>query len=293
MSYQPADIYLSDTTPQENPILGVVVRVYSQDGAIFFTQVTTDGEGHVGLMLPAPATYQIRLYKFGVSLPNPTYLNVVDSPSNSFDISAEILTPPIPADARLCTAFGYFRRPDGSPADSVDIHFIPRFKPLLLDGAALLTERAVVRTNEKGYVEINLVRHGQYDVTVEGLEDYQRHISVPDLANINLPDLLFPVVTQVLFDPPLPATLGIGDDFQSTPKVIFSDGNEPKHGTTYAIRWSSSNDHILAVMTAGGVLTLRGIAAGGAQVQGIRSDRSIVRIPEPGILGLPFSVAVS
>src|SRR5580692_9043562 len=112
MAYAPVDVFLQDTSPQKNPIVGAICRVYSQDAKIFYTQVATDSSGHAGFLLPDSLTYQVRFFQFGVSFKNPWYMQVVPETTpnpNTFTICAELCTPPVPADPRLCTAFGYFR----------------------------------------------------------------------------------------------------------------------------------------------------------------------------------------
>ena len=47
MSYEPVDVYVCDSTPSKNPVAGVVVNVYSADGALFYTRGDTDASGHV------------------------------------------------------------------------------------------------------------------------------------------------------------------------------------------------------------------------------------------------------
>jgi len=293
MAYVPVDVILKDTSPQMDPISGVVCRVYSQDGRLFYTQVATDSQGHVGFLLPDSLTYQLRFFKFGVGFKNPLYIQVVPAPgTNIFDVGAELVTPPVPADARLCTAYGHFRRPDGSAAPYMDIHFIPKFKPLLLDGSALLVERAIVRTDENGYVELNLIRGGKYDVTIQGLEDMLRHVSVPDAPNWNLPDLLFPVVSRVTFYPDPPTSITVGQQIQLMPTVYTSDGNIDEGGS-YDVIWSSDDPSILGLSLAGGVLTLHGNAVGTANVVAVQADQSIVTIPPTIIQGTPLMVMVS
>jgi hypothetical protein len=293
MAFVPVDVYVSDTSPMGSPVSGVVCRVYTQDGSIFSTQTATDGDGHVGFMLSDGATYQLRFYKFGVSFTNPQYIAVVPAPGvNKFDVLAELVTPPVPADRRLCTAFGFFRTPDGSPAAKVDLHFLPKFNPLIVEGSAVLVERTIVRTDEKGYVEVNLFRNGQYDVMLQGMEDTQRRISVPDAPNVNLPDLLFPVVSLITFDPPGPYTLPVGEQMQLTPSVFTSDGNTDPLGNAYDVMWSSDNPDVLGLNLAGGVITLNGNSPGVANVIAKRSDLSIVRIPDLGIIGIPQLVTV-
>ena len=292
MSFETVDIYVKDSL-HDDPIEGVVVRVYSKDAKLFYTQAITDTFGVASFLLNTQE-YQLRFYKQHVALPNPRYIEVIEAPvaplSNVFDIVGDLIVPPSAADPRLCTVFGFFRRPDGTPAANVDVHFIAKFRPLLLDGDAVLTERTIERTDKDGYIQVNLIRCGQYDVTVQGIEDQQRLISVPDAPNVSLPSLLFPVVDRITFDPPGPWTVAVDDEIQVTPTIFGSDGNTLDCGD---VIWSSSDNSILAVLPSGGVLTLRGLAAGSASVQATRADQSIVRIPDTPITGVPAVVTVT
>ena len=292
MSFENVNVYIKDSL-HGDPISGVVVRVYSENGAVFYTQATTDTLGLAGFLLNTQK-YQLRFYKAHVALPNPRYIEVLEAPvaplSNTFDIVADLVSPPSAVDPRLCTAFGYFRRPDGTPAVHVDVHFIAKFKPLLLDGDAVVTERTIARTDKDGYLQVNLIRCGQYEVTVQGIEDEQRLISVPNAPNVSLPSLLFPVVDRITFDVAEPWTVAVGEEIQVTPTVWGSDGNELD---AWEVIWSSSDLDVLAVLPSGGVLTLRGLAAGTASVQAVRADQTIVRIPDTPIQGVPVSVTVA
>lgn len=287
------DVFIKDTTLAADPIEGVLVRVYSSNGAIFHTQGVTDATGLAGFLLD-PATYQLRFYKQHVALPNPRYIVVVAAPvapaTNIFDVTADLVMPPTPTDVRLCTAFGYFRKPDGSPAPNVDVHFIAKFKPILLDGDAILTPQLSARTDERGYMQINLIRFGKYDVTVQGIDDEQRCITVPNTPNVNLPDLLLPVVDRITFDPPGPYALAVGEDLTVTPTILASDGNEVG---VDEVQWSSSDTAVLGVLPGGGVLVLRGLGTGTADIEAVRSNQTIIRIPDTPIEGVPLAATVT
>jgi hypothetical protein len=294
VSSEAVDLFVTDNTPQTAPIPGVTVKVTSQDGTILYTQDTTDSNGHLALLLPTEMSpYQVRMFKAGWQLKNPQILQVVSGGPNAFNFTGVGVTPPIPTDARLCTAYGFFRDITGAPARNVRIYFISLFKPFILDGAGVMTERVEAVTDDNGYAQINLVRNAQYDVTVSGTEDYTRNISVPDQPNVNLPDLLFPVVSAITFSPVIPESISVGDpDLVVTPTVYTSDGNILPYFGSSDVQWSSSDDSVLAVLPAGGVLTLRGLKPGTAQLIAKRSDTSIVRYPDPGIMGIPTALVV-
>jgi hypothetical protein len=300
VSFESVDLFVNDTTPTANPVAGVVVKILSQDGTQVFSQVSTDPSGHAGFLLPAgPAgtTYQARFYKFAVGFTNPQYFLVMPSPlapgqSNSFDIDATLLTPPVATDARLCVAFGFFRDVTGAPQANVEIHIIARFDPVWLEGAAVLKERVIIRTDENGYVQVNLIRNGHYDCTIQGEEDITRRLVVPDAANVNLPDLIFPVISQIVLTPPGPFSVRAGSQLVVDMAVFSSDGDN-RGDAVGDILLSTSNQGVLSYSFTGGKLTLVGNTPGTAQINIVRANQSIVRIPDPGVLGQPILVTVT
>lgn len=294
MSYEPVDLLITDDTPAKLPVAGVVVRVYDEAGTVFYAQGETSETGLVSFLLPAPQNFQVRFYKFATSFKQPLLLEVLEAPeTNAFDVRAHVFSPPEAVDLRLCRCSGFFRGPNGLPAPNVDIHFITKFKPLLLEGSGLLTERLRKKTDQNGYIEVDLVRFGQYEVTIEGLEDCQRCIHVPDAPSTNLPDLLFPVVSRVLLEPAGPYSLGIGDEIVVTPTVYSSDGRQLEGAAIEDVLWNSEDASIALVMALPKTITLRGVAPGTTSIVATRRDSSIVRIPDTPIAGQPVAITVA
>lgn len=292
MSFQPVDLYVLNAG---TAVPGVVVNCYSQDGTIFYTGVTTDTDGHAGFLLDsALSPYQFRFFKMHWTFQNPQYMEVLETSANVFDVAAVDVTPPVPRDPRFCTAFGHFRDITGRPLVKARMQFIPNFLPLTLDGDAVLTGHINLTTDENGYAQVDLIRFGLYTCTVNAREEYVRPITVPDQPNVSLPNLLFPVVDQILFTPDLPTTLmaGAEDTVYLTTLHLTDDTT----ATVDAVQWSSSDSNVLAVIPnipVTGQLTLRPLAPGTAMIQAIRSDNSIIRIPDPGIEGVPHTVVVT
>lgn len=293
MAYESVDIFVIEKSPPQVAVPGVVVKVLSENGTLVYGQATTDDEGKASFLLP-DAVYQLRFFKAHVNFSQPQLITVLPSPeTNSFDVEAESFVAPISTDPRLCVASGFFRRPDGSAAPSVDIHFIGKFKPLLLEGAALMKERVSTRTDSKGYAQISLIRFAEYDVTVEGLDDYVRVISVPDKSGTNLPDLLFPVVETITFSPAPPFAVPVNGSLDVIPTVVASDGRILDGTALEDVSWTSSDLTKFSVGFDGTKLTLVGSAIGAATLIATRSDDSIIRIPDTPITGVPADVVVS
>lgn len=295
MTLEAVDVFVKSAL--NAPFEDVAVKVLSEDGVTTYGLAYTDVDGKASFLLDGPATYQVRFFKRLVRITNPQLIAVDSPPSspavNQFDVVGEQLEQPFTVDPRLCMAGGFFRRPDGSPAANVDIHFIAKFKPVLLEGDAVVTERVSIRTDRNGYASLTLIRFGQYEATVEGMEDYQRCISVPDAANVNLPDLLFPRVEEVQFDPAGPYAMLVGDELTITPTVLTTSDVE-LHGTaTSDVMWSSSDVNVASVAVTDTTLVLRAIGAGSATLICTRSDTSIISIPDIAIIGQPVNITVT
>jgi hypothetical protein len=292
MGYESVDVYVKDDTGLAAPVEGMLVRVYDSTNTTFYTQDTTDADGHVGFTLWAQS-YNLRFYKSGTQTPQPQAMVVVDAGVNSFDVSSTVFVHPLAVDPRLCRCSGHFRDITGAPRAYLDMQFIAAFAPILLEGDAVLSERRSIRTDTAGYACIDLIRGACYLVTVEGLEDEQRQVSVPDSGSANLPDLLFPVVEEVSFDVDGPHSLAVGATLELTPVVTTSAGVVLEGTARADVLWSSSDDSVLSVAPESETLTLRGIAAGSANLVATRRNQSIIRIPSSDIQGVPQAVTVT
>ncbi len=272
--------------------MGVVVKVLSQSGAIVWGLSETDANGHAGFLLPDGATYQLRFFKFSVSFTNPQLIAIPSGQAASFNIAGTLVAPPVPNDVRLCTAFGFFRDITGAPNNGLRIQFIAEFDPVWVDGAGVLKERTEVRTDANGYAQVNLFRCAHYGCTIAGEEDITRKIRVPDLPNVNLPDLIFPIVSSVVITPPGPFSISVGQELMIGLEVYASDGE--CLGTAIGdVIYSTSNQNILGYTVYKMGMTLIGVGPGTAQICMRRANRSVVHLPDTGISGQPFTVVVT
>jgi hypothetical protein len=292
MNYMPVNLFI--IAPSGAPIEGALVKVFDEAGTLAFTEGTTDDRGVFACLLPVQ-TYQVRCFKRQVAFGRPRLIAVLDPPTtNDFTLTGALFYPPTSNDLRLCLASGFFRGPNGDPAVNVTVHFIAKFDPILLDGEAVLSpERVHVRTNKDGFMRVTLIRNGEYDVMIQGFEDMLRTITVPDRSSVNLPDLLFPVVASIHFDPPGPYTVALDQEIAVTP-TILTTSNEVLPGTAIAdVNWRSSDTNILSVKAGNTTLTLRGIGVGYASILAERADTSIIRIPDVPLAGVPVPVTVA
>ena len=295
MPYVPVNVFVL-TGSSKSPVQGVVVRLLDGAGRLIHAQAISDTAGKAAFLLPAEqGPYESRFYKQGLGCASPVLLDVDEAGSNDFSAYVDVLAPPLSTNPRLCVAFGVFRDAMLSPNPGLEIHFMPLFDPLLVDGDAVLKERTIARAGDDGYMQISLIRFAQYEVTIVGMENYTRTISVPDQANVNLPDLLFPVVGRVIFAPaPDPGfALTVGESLEVTPEVWTSSGVQLYGTAKCDVRWSSSDESVLGITPNPDKLILRGMSAGTASLIGVRYDNSVVRIPSTPITGVPVAVTVS
>lgn len=296
-SYVSVNVYVVEDDPARKPVEGVVVRVFDESNKNFFTQDTTDAEGKVGFTLFSETRFHLRFYKYGAQIKQPQVIDVLEPPYgqpqlNSFEVKATVFQHPVANDARLCRASGFFRDVTGGPHENVDIQVIGKFEPILLDGAGILSERRTIRTDSKGFACIDLIRCARYAVLIQGHEDEERQIDVPDLPSVSLPDLLFPVVEEVTLTPTGPYKVQVGEVLSLTPTVVGTN-RVPLEGTAPGdVRWLTSDDSVLSVSVGSTTLTLTGRKKGTAELRAERLDRSIIRIPDKDILGLPQTIQV-
>lgn len=290
MSLQAVDFFVKTTAGPGLPLSGVFCKVLSRDGLTSYTTAVSDSSGKIALLLEE-GDYQIRFFKQHYSI---AALQFDVRPGlNQFDVSARAPSTPSTTDPRLCVAYGYFRTADGGKAAGVDVHFIAKFRPLLLDGDAVLSERVIGRTDANGFMQLNLIRNGQYDVLIEGMSNITRTIYVPDEGSVNLPDLLFPVVSSVSFTPAGPYAMSLEDELVLVPTVRVSDGRVLPGVGYDDVAWASSDSSVVALSVSASTLVLRAVSPGTAQINLTKFDTSIVRYPDPGVEGVPFTVTVT
>jgi len=270
---------------------GVVVRIYDEDNKTIITTLTSDADGKVQLLLP-PGTYSIRSYRYQAAFQNNTKFVVACNVPNVFDVYGRAFQPPESTDPRLCRVSGFFRTPSGAPAPNLDLRFAPQFKPILLDSFAVISERVSTRTNDKGYVELDLIRCASYDVNVQGMEGIYRSIDVPDGPSANLPDLLFPYVSAIeLLEAP-PTTLQVGAVLAIPVRIKRSDGNYFPDARTASVSVYSESPFVLRSVLGESVLCFEALSVGTARILGRRDDTGIVVIPERPLQGVPFTIEV-
>lgn len=196
-------VVADDSIPSGVDLEGVLVRVYSEDGTTFITEASTDVDGRLTLDLPDLTTYWVRFFKVGYAFDSRATISVDGGLLNSFDVEARNLTThPSATDPNLCRVSGYLLNGSGVPTPNVTLYFMLTGKPRVVGGRAMLPSKVYATTDKNGKVSIDLVRNGVYDVWAAGTDDVVYRAVVPDYPNVDITDLLFPIVTTLELEAP-------------------------------------------------------------------------------------------
>jgi hypothetical protein len=298
-----------------NPVTSAVVRVYETNDT-FVTELISDPITGIasglldGTAAPNPHAYIIRLYKFGSpAVDNPQRVEIYDPPAgapvtgtNDFKIRFDPHAAVAPADPRLCRLSGYFRRVDGNPASGLGtlsnvsapvsgptrghvIRITSLMNPLIVDGAGSFSSPVYCYADDDGLVEVDLFREGTYSVIVEDIhpsciQEAHRVIHVPDRSTANLLDVLFPVVTDVSWNPAGPWSVVVGGELDVVPTITASDYRVLEGIATYDVEYTV-DDISVATVTPVDDTTIKvmGVASGSTTLRVSRKDESIVRVP--------------
>jgi len=320
MAAETVKIYVKDQ--DDAPVVGVLVRVFDETGTTFISQNYTT---LVGLRAEAeftldggdpPISYTIRLSKTGTAFDGsqgdasktPQLITIYSPPAaapsgtNDFEVVGQIFTLPTATDPRLCRASGFFKDPTGQPQAGLELEFINQFRPAVVDGYGVLGAKVDIRTDEDGYVEIDLYRHAEYHVMVQGLEAaeecdtgaivFDRDVVVPDRASMNLLDLLFPIVKEITWDPAT-LTVAVGDTLDVVPTITATDFQVLSGAAIDDVLYSMEDEDIATVSAVADKVVILGKVAGTTNLLATRKDQTVVVIPAADIIGQPVPITVT
>jgi len=320
MAVETVKVYVKDQ--DDEPIVSVLVRVFDEDGAAFISQNYTtlvSGRAVADFTLDGddpPISYTIRLSKTGVAFDgalgddskSPQLITVYSPPAaapngnNYFEVVGQTFTLPVATDPRLCRVSGFFKDPAGRPLPGLDITFINQFDPTIVDGYGIMSSKVDVRSDEDGYVELDLYRNGEYRALVESVEAptscdtqsiiFERVLMVPDRSSVNINDLLFPVVDAIVWDPD-PISVAEGETLDIFTTVTATDFRELVGTANEDIIYSTEDETIATVTALPDKLVVLGVTAGTTNLVATRKDQSIVVIPSTEIDGSPILITVT
>lgn len=280
----------------QTPLAGVTVRVLNRTTLQTRSTGTTDSQGIAAFVLPANTSYEVRYFLEGAKVPQPTSLTLAES-----DVEAEAqVQPPDPhtsVDSRVCVVYGHLLGAGGLP-----IRTRVKIKPAPEGQGALYAGGYHALFQPGGFAEhevtvqgchIPLLRGVCYDVMLHLLEDTTLRVKVPDAANVNLTDLLWPYLKELSFEPAYSPAFSVGEFRSYILSGIRSDANAMDMNGANLL-FVSSNPSVVTVEYGAGTLTMRAVGSGTAEISVTEYDPpALNRVPTPAIAPFPIQVTVS
>lgn len=286
---------LKDKTTTLSPCSFKVVGTDNAVAGVF----QTGEDGKASFLLPV-GVYEVRAFHFGTDFGPPRTIALLEeapeadgTPINTYFLYGARFQPTDSLDPAICVAHGFFRTAGGLPAKNLDMQFTGKFTPMLVDGAAILPDKVVTKTNEKGWAFVPLLRGGIYHVVIEGAEDTVRTVYVPDARSWSLPDLLYPRIDRVVFTPSISAvTMRVGEQMTTGAEVYASDGRKLA-STTDDANWRVSDSSVLSMEVLSDRVVFRALKVGVAVVSVLRTDSSVPSLPAVAVGNTPVTVTVT
>jgi hypothetical protein len=205
----PVNIYVEEDSLLHPPVPDVSVAAFDP---LTMTQVAvgvTDADGRASFLLPG-GTYEVRFFKAGFSFSNPKSLAVtepaVPESPNGFSVSAlPFGVFGVPIDPRLCRCVGRFVNYQNQPVPNSMVRItmnedLTQKGPKVVDGNMVSPSSMEVRTDQNGFVAVDLLRTGQYWLVFAGEEEEPWSFTVPDRPNANLIELIHPQPVSLSYD---------------------------------------------------------------------------------------------
>ncbi len=285
------------------PVVGAVVSLLDTTTLVPVSEVTTDSDGVAGFSVPDD-TYEVRVFKTGYGIPVSAI--VVDhDEDNGFEITATNLTAlPIATDPKVCRCTGTFVDFSNVPIRRVLLRIAAQAEsplqiPKVVNGRLVSAPSMEVHSDELGKVSIDLLRTGEYHVTVAGEEDVIWPIKVPDRSSVNLIDLIHPQPVSVSWDPteaPGDAvTVSVGETVAIPVSLLLSNFDTVLKGHDTWIQFENSDGDVfnLGYHSSLGMIVIEGLTAGTAEVTVEPQDDLLPRrVPDYSVAYTPLSVTV-
>jgi len=257
-----------------------VVRILDPFVFHTFTDAITDADGLATFLLPGSQSYELRFYRDGLRSTRPGLLVLEETGVEVTYRLQEIPEPYIPEPDK-CLVRAQFRRVDGAPYTKAPVVFDMETVGAIYNKDLGLFRTLEVRSDEYGRVDVSLYRGACMRVRIAHFDEETYNFIVPDQPVANLFDLIFAYVTSVTYSPAVPTSLTVGETISVGFLPVRSDTLPVTADQDY-LQFTSSDGTVLEVGTAGGVLTLKGISPGTAEVRVARTRTSpITRLPEP------------
>jgi hypothetical protein len=284
------------------PLADVLVRIYSEDGDTFITELTTDVDGRVTTDLPEDEVYWVRFFKVGYAFDSRCTINVDSALLNSFDaVGHDLTTYPGSTDPNLCRVTGYLLNAAGTPSGNVTLYFMLTGRPRVVGGRAMLPSKVYTTTNSEGYIDIHLVRNGVYEAWASGTDDTTYRIVIPDYGSADISELLFPELAALeLSEDTVNLSVDGTADVEITATLTtrvtlpytLDNGDSEVLGTY--VQTSIADTSVASYLIQDNMLTIRGIAPGSTTLTvAEKPDVFALRQPVDPLLSVSCTITVT
>lgn len=298
----PVTFVMVDDALSPVAIEGALVRIYSEDGETFITELTTASDGRATTDLPEDTIYWVRFFKVGYAFDSRATIEVDAALLNSFDVvGRDLTTYPSSTDPNRCRITGYLLNAAGVPSQNITLYFMLTGKPRVVGGRAMLPSKVYTTSNSAGFIDIELVRNGVYDAWAAGSDDEVYRIVVPDYGSADITELLFPELgTLTLSEDTL--TLAVGETATVEIEALLTTRvplpYELDNGDSVSLR--SIVDIVLgdtaiaSYLVVENTITVTGVAAGTTEITVTElPDKFAIRQPADGMLSATCPITVA
>ena len=283
-------------------VQGVVIRVYDEDNVYQQGEQTTDAAGLANFVLN-PGTYYARFYgeQAEATVESPMTFTVIDPGTNNFEVEVVVFAHPTAPDSRYCTISGFFLDGTGRPQKGLAIHVHTKWSPAVAANpvAGYHPDTLHFSTDDDGYVQFDMLRGAKVDVIFGTIPDQLIDCEVPNQSSVDAVDWIFPWVASVSYLPAGPIAMAVGDTEDVVPSAVLTNGLPVVVGSDECTPWealefTSSDEDVVTVSTAGTHFTLLAVGAGAASVTAtVREDVFAERLPLPTLAGAALAVVVA
>jgi hypothetical protein len=283
-------VFLSVCAPNQAPIPNVDVRLFNRTGSQQLGEAQTDIAGQVRFELDA-GTYSVRLAKRYIAFKSQYFfLTQPGDTSASFVFEGTPIAPPASRDPNFCTLYGYVMGSDGVPAGGSQISFFPKFDAKQIGQTIFSPLVTRAKADAHGFLVAVLLRGHEYACRFEDHYDWViPDITVPNQPSVEVTQVLFPTLAQVLLVPPAPFLVLEGSTVLTRPTLTLTNGKAISPAT---VNWRVDESTVATVEWDGEFLRIHGVSPGATQifVEPIGIDAQPT--PLPAVEGVPIDVSV-
>lgn len=291
-----------DDALSPQPITGALIRIYSEDGTTFITELTTGVDGRATTDLPEDETYWVRFFKVGYAFDSRATIDADAALLNSFDVvGRDLTTYPTSTDPNRCRVTGYLLNAAGIPSRNITLYFMLTGRPRVVGGRAMLPSKVYTTSNNEGFIDIELVRNGVYDAWAAGSDDEVYRIVVPDYGSADITELLFPELgTLTLSEDAL--TLAVGESATIEIEALLTTrvplpyelDNGDSVSLLSIIDIVPGDTGIASYSVVDNTITVTGVAVGTTEITVTElPDRFAIRQPADGVLSASCTITVA